>query len=255
MIFNNMIAGLGLMTTYAGTYYGDYGNRYAYRFDWTIILVLIGVAISLWASFNVNSAFRKYAQVASQRGMTGAQVADHILQSNGITNVKISAAAGQLTDHFDPRTNVVNLSESVYGQSSIAAVSVAAHECGHAIQHAQNYAPLKIRTAIVPVANIGSYISWPLIILGLVMGAGGNIFLTAGIILFSAVVLFQIVTLPVEFDASRRALKALESSYILTGEENKHAKKVLRAAALTYVAGAAAAILQLLRIILISRRR
>ncbi|MBQ9827819.1 MAG: zinc metallopeptidase [Lachnospiraceae bacterium] len=235
-------------------YYGGNNTTRGVYFDWTMILILIGIAVSLWASFNVRSTFNKYSKTASVRGMNGCEVANQILLSKGIMNVRVASTQGDLTDHFDPRTNVVNLSETVYGKSSISAISVAAHECGHAMQHAEGYAPLKIRTAIVPIANFGNMLSWPLIIIGLMMGTGGRTILLIGIILFASVVAFQVITLPVEFNASRRGLQALRSNGLVTAEEDKKASKVLKAAALTYVAAAAVAALQLLRIILLTRR-
>lgn len=230
-------------------------------YDPTYVLVIIGVIICLIASANVNSTFSRYSRVRSASGMTGAEVAARILSMQGLNNVRIEHIDGNLTDHFDPSTNTVRLSDSVYGAQSIAAAGVAAHECGHAIQYARGYVPLNIRTALVPVANFGSAISWPLIVIGLILGAGyqtihGTVaaaLIIAGIWCFAAAVLFQIVTLPVEFNASRRALKELEKDSLLTGHENGMARRVLIAAALTYVAGALSAILQLLRIILITR--
>ena len=234
--------------------YGYYGLGYS-LFDPTMILVYIGALLSLWASSKVNSTFQRYSRVRSMTGMTGAEAAKRLLQSQGIYDVTVRPVRGQLTDHYDPRTKTVNLSESVYGSTSIAAVGVAAHECGHAIQHNINYAPLNIRSAIVPVANIGSSLSWPIFLLGLILSIPA--LTTVGIVLFSLAVLFQLVTLPVEFNASSRALKMLESTGILSREENKGAKKVLTAAALTYVAALASSILQLLRLIILSggRRR
>jgi len=230
-------------------------------YDPTYVLVIIGVIICLIASANVNSTFSRYSRVRSASGMTGAEVAARILSMQGLNNVRIEHIDGNLTDHFDPSTNTVRLSDSVYGAQSIAAAGVAAHECGHAIQYARGYVPLNIRTALVPVANFGSAISWPLIVIGLILGAGyqtmhgtvAGALIIAGIWCFAAAVLFQIVTLPVEFNASRRALKELEQGSLLTGHENGMARRVLIAAALTYVAGALSAILQLLRIILITR--
>ena len=230
-------------------------------YDPTYVLVIIGVIICLIASANVNSTFSRYSRVRSASGMTGAEVAARILSMQGLNNVRIEHIDGNLTDHFDPSTNTVRLSDSVYGAQSIAAAGVAAHECGHAIQYARGYVPLNIRTALVPVANFGSAISWPLIVIGLILGAGyqtmhgtvAGALIIAGIWCFAAAVLFQIVTLPVEFNASRRALKELEKDSLLTGHENGMARRVLTAAALTYLAGALSAILQLLRIILITR--
>jgi uncharacterized protein len=219
-------------------------------FDPTYILVLIGVVICLVASARVKSTFAKYSQIRSLSGMTGAQAAERLLHASGIYDVSIERVSGNLSDHYDPRSKVLRLSDSVYGHSSLAAIGVAAHECGHAIQHQTNYVPLKIRGALVPVANFGSMISWPLILIGLFF-AGSQTLINLGIILFSAAVLFQLVTLPVEFNASRRAIARLGETGILHGDELGQSKKVLDAAALTYVAAAAASILQLLRLILL----
>ncbi|HKL79773.1 MAG TPA: zinc metallopeptidase [Mobilitalea sp.] len=219
-------------------------------FDSTYYLVIIGVVLSLAASAKVKSTFAKYSRVSSMSGITGAQAAEKLLHSSGIYDVQIEHVSGNLNDHYDPRTKVLRLSDSVYGQRSLAAIGVAAHECGHAIQHDTNYAPLKIRGALVPVANFGSMLSWPLIIIGLLLAGSQNL-INLGIILFSLAVLFQIVTLPVEFNASRRAIARLSETGILYGDELKNSKKVLDAAALTYVAAAAATILQLLRLIIL----
>lgn len=219
-------------------------------FDPTYILVLIGAAICMIASARVNSTFNKYSKYRSVSGMTGAQAAERILQSAGIYDVTVQHVSGRLTDHYDPRNKTLNLSDSVYASASVAAVGVAAHECGHAIQHQKNYAPLTIRGALVPVANFGSALAWPLIIIGLVFGAG-SFLVNLGIIFFSAAVLFQLVTLPVEFNASARAVRILNNTGILGQEELGYTKRVLGAAALTYVASAAAAILQLLRLIIL----
>ena len=224
--------------------YGYYG----YYFDPTYILIIIAAIISLIAQWRVNSAFSKYSRVASMSGMTGAQAARMILQSNGINDVSVQRISGKLTDHYNPSTKVLNLSESVYGSTSVAAIGVAAHECGHAIQHARGYFPLSLRTALVPVANIGSQLSWVFIIVGAILSFNQTL-ITIGIIMFSAAVLFQLVTLPVEFNASARALEQLESNGILYRDEVSQTRKVLSAAALTYVAAAATAILQLLRLI------
>lgn len=224
-----------------------------YYFDPTYILVLIGVVLSLLASAKVKTTFGKYSKVRSMSNMTGKDAAERILQMQGIHDVRVEHIAGDLTDHYDPSAKILRLSDTVYGSHSVAAIGVAAHECGHAIQHAKGYAPLSIRGTLVPAANFGSAISWPLILLGLVLGGGSSILVTIGIIAFTFAVLFQIVTLPVEFNASARAVRILETSGILGGEELKGTKKVLSAAALTYVAGAAAAILQLLRLLLIAR--
>lgn len=221
-----------------------------FYFDPTYFLVLIGVVLSLLASARVNSAFRKYSKVRSRSGMTGGEAAQRILNAQGIYDVKVEHVRGNLNDHYDPSTKVLRLSDSTYGSTSVAAIGVAAHECGHAVQHANHYSPLAIRSALVPVANLGAGISWPLIILGIIMG-GSSTLITLGIILFSAAVLFQLVTLPVEFNASSRALVLLENNGILGEDEVGQTKKVLSAAALTYVAAAAASILQLLRLILL----
>lgn len=226
--------------------YGYYG----YYFDPTYILIIIAAIISLIAQWRVNSAFSKYSRVASMSEMTGAQAARMILQSNGINDVSVQRISGKLTDHYNPSTKVLNLSESVYGSTSVAAIGVAAHECGHAIQHARGYFPLSLRTALVPVANIGSQLSWVFIIVGAILSFNQTL-ITIGIIMFSAAVLFQLVTLPVEFNASARALEQLESNGILYRDEVSQTRKVLSAAALTYVAAAATAILQLLRLIIL----
>ena len=226
--------------------YGYYG----YYFDPTYILIIIAAIISLIAQWRVNSAFSKYSRVASMSGMTDAQAARMILQSNGINDVSVQRISGKLTDHYNPSTKVLNLSESVYGSTSVAAIGVAAHECGHAIQHARGYFPLSLRTALVPVANIGSQLSWVFIIVGAILSFNQTL-ITIGIIMFSAAVLFQLVTLPVEFNASARALEQLESNGILYRDEVSQTRKVLSAAALTYVAAAATAILQLLRLIIL----
>lgn len=221
-----------------------------YYFDPTYILVLIGVILTIAASAKVKSTYAKYSKVRSMSGMTGAQAAERILNSAGIYDVRIEHISGDLTDHYDPRNKVLRLSDSVYGSASVAAVGVAAHECGHAIQDQKDYAPLRLRGALVPVANFGSNLAWPLIIIGCIFGAFSSL-ITVGIVLFSAAVIFQLVTLPVEFNASSRAVNILETTGILGSEEIQGTKKVLSAAALTYVAGAAAAILQLLRLVIL----
>ena len=231
---------------------------YPMYFDPTYFLVLIGVVLSLLASGRVKSTFAKYSQVRNSRGLTGAQAAEQVLHTAGIYDVRIEHVGGNLTDHYDPRTKVLRLSDSVYGQTSVAAVGVAAHECGHAIQHAKGYAPLKLRSTLVPIANFGSKLAWPLIIFGLfISGESSTILINAGIIAFLGAVVFQLVTLPVEFNASNRAIRMIADSGMMYGEEIKGAKKVLSAAALTYVASAATAILQLLRILILTggRRR
>ncbi len=225
-------------------------------YDSTYILVLIGVALCLLASSRVNSVFRRYSSVRSRSGMTGREAAEKILRANGIYDVIVRHIPGNLTDHYDPRNKTLGLSDATYGSASVAAIGVAAHECGHAVQHATGYAPLKFRGALVPVANFGSAIAWPLILIGLVINSNSALlFIDLGILLFSAAVLFQIVTLPVEFNASNRAVNALEKSGMLYPEEIRQTKAVLGAAALTYVASAASAVLQLLRLIIIGGRR
>lgn len=227
-----------------------------YGFDRTYILVLIGMVICMLASAKVKNTFRKYSGYRSMTGMTGAQAAERILNHAGIYDVTIQHVAGNLTDHYNPRQKTLSLSDSVYNASSVAAIGVAAHECGHAIQHHQGYAPLSIRSAIVPVANIGSQLAWPLILIGLLITSStGNFFINLGILAFSFAVLFQLVTLPVEFNASARAIRILGDTGILSESEIPYTKEVLGAAALTYVASAASAILQLLRLILLTNRR
>ncbi len=225
-------------------------GRYGYYFDWTYILILIAAVISIIAQIRVNTTFKKYSHVASASGITGAQAADRILKSQGIYDVTIRQVAGNLTDHYDPRNKTLNLSNSVYNVNSVAAVGVAAHECGHAIQHAKGYAPLGLRSALVTVANLGSKLSWLFILAGMLFSFNHTLIVT-GIIMFSLAVLFQLVTLPVEFNASSRALQLLESNGILYQNEVSMTRKVLSAAALTYVAAAASAILQLIRLILL----
>jgi hypothetical protein len=221
-------------------------------YDPTYILVLIGAVICMIASARVNTTFNKYTRYRSMSGMTGAQAAQRILHAAGIYDVKVQHISGNLTDHYNPAKKTLNLSDSVCNETSVAAVGVAAHECGHAIQHARGYAPLSIRSALVPIANFGSTLAWPVLIVGVIINSRSSMFLIhLGILLFSFAVLFQLVTLPVEFDASRRALVQLRTQGILGEQELKYTRKVLKAAALTYVASAAAAILQLLRIVLL----
>ncbi|MDO5521464.1 MAG: zinc metallopeptidase [bacterium] len=235
-----------------------YYSPYRMYFDPTYILVLIGAVICLIASVRVKTTYAKFSRVRSMSGYTGATAAEAILHRAGIYDVRIQHVAGNLTDHYDPRNKTLNLSDSVFGSASVAAIGVAAHECGHAIQHATHYAPLSIRSAIVPVVNFGTNIAWLFILAGLfITSSSGNILLLIGVIAFSLGVLFQLITLPVEFNASNRALKILKESGILRNDENYGARKVLSAAALTYVAGAVSSILQLLRILIIigGRRR
>lgn len=222
-----------------------------------IILVMPALIFSFWASAKVNSTFKKYSSVRSRRGMTGREAAEAVLRQNGVTGVIVSQISGNLTDHYDPRTNVINLSEKVYNSDSVAAIGVAAHEAGHAVQHAEGYFPIRLRSAIIPLTNIGSKLSMPLFLLGLILSAYGEKFLYiayAGIICFSLCVLFQLVTLPTEFNASRRAVEAIDGS-ILDETEAKGAKKVLSAAAMTYVAALAVALMQLLRLLAIAGNR
>lgn len=224
--------------------------------DATYILVLIGALLSMWASARVNTTYRKYAQVRSMSGLTGAEAARRILHGAGIYDVQVEHIGGNLTDHYDPRAKVLRLSDTVYGSPSVAAVGVAAHECGHAIQYHQSYAPLRIRGAFVPVANIGTKAALPIILLGLFLGSSYTL-VQIGLLCFACGTLFQLITLPVEFNASARAVDILGNTHMLSEEELGHTKKVLSAAAMTYVAAAAASILSLLRLVLLfgGRRR
>ena len=229
-------------------YYG-----YGFGYDPTYILIIIGAIISGLASLNVRGTFNKYSKIRNYRGYTANQVAEQILHSAGIYDVRIERIRGNLTDHYSPNEKVLRLSDATYGQTSVAAIGVAAHECGHAIQHQEGYAPLKLRAASVPLANIGSWISWPVILIGLLIGY--TPLAKFGIFMFTFVVAFQLITLPVEFDASARALRILDQDNILEGDEHKGATKVLKAAALTYVAALFATILQLLRLVLLVNGR
>lgn len=227
-------------------------------YDWTWFVIMIPcLLLSLFCSAKVKTTFSKYSKVPNSRLMTGARAAEELLRANGVTGVTIEHVQGNLTDHFDPRTNTIRLSDSVYNATSVAAVGVACHEAGHACQHAEGYFPNKLRSAILPVANIGSKLSWILIIVGLLLPTRFDFVVTIGIILYAAAVLFTLVTLPVEFNASSRALKTIRENHFLTDEEYPGAKSTLTAAAMTYVASAATAIMQLLRLILIfgNRRR
>ena len=227
-----------------------------YYYDWTYLLVLIGVVVCMAASSRVRSVFSRYSRVRSHSGMTGKEAAEQILRRNGIYDVQVIHIPGNLTDHYNPGKKTLGLSDSVYNSSSVAAIGVAAHECGHAVQHAVGYAPLTIRGALVPAAHFGSGPSWAALPVGpRMVSQMAAMLINLGILLFSAAVLFQIVTLPVEFNASGRAVKVLESSGMLYPEEVGDVKKVLRAAALTYVASAASMILQFLRLIIIGGRR
>lgn len=229
------------------------GYPFGLYYDPTYILVIIAFLLSMFASFGVNSTFSKYSNVKNTRGLTGRDAAREILDRNGLYNIAIEHVAGNLTDHFDPRANVIRLSDSTFYSTSVAAVGVAAHEAGHAIQHAVDYKPIKMRNAVIPIANIGSTLSMPLFIIGLILGSAG--LALAGVVLFSAVLLFQLVTLPVEFNASKRALNILDSVGMLSEQEVKQSKKVLRAAAMTYVAAVASTALQLFRLLLIFNNR
>jgi Zn-dependent membrane protease YugP len=225
---------------------------YGYGIDWTyLVLVLPCLILAMWASSNVNSTFKQYSNQLSLRGITGAEAAQRVLRHNGVTGVRIERVSGNLTDHYDPRTNVIRLSDSVYSSTSTAAIGVAAHEAGHAVQYAQNYGPIKLRAAIIPITNIGSRLAMPLILAGILFSAFGNTLIMLGIAAFGLSVVFQLVTLPVEFDASRRAMTAIETAGLLTEEEQRGARRTLKAAALTYVAATATAIAQLLRLIVI----
>ena len=235
---------------------------YYYCFDWTYVyLVLPCLILSLWASARVNSTFKRYSRQFSSRGITGADAAQRVLRANGIGNVRIERIGGNLTDHYDPSTNVIRLSDDVYGSTSTAAIGVACHEAGHAVQYAQGYAPIKLRAAIIPVTNFGSKLAMPLILLGILFSSLGNtsdFFINLGIACFGLSVLFQLVTLPVEFNASHRALAAIEQNGILTDDELAGARKTLSAAAMTYVAATATALAQLLRLLILfggNRRR
>ena len=234
---------------------------YYYGFDWTyIVIVLPCILLSMWASSSVNSTFNKYAKVSSIRRLTGAEAAQRVLSANGVRGVRIERVSGNLTDHFDPKTNVIRLSDSVHSSTSVAAIGVACHEAGHAVQYAQNYGPIKLRAAIIPVTNIGSKLAMPLILAGIVLSFLGNLsygLVYLGIACFSLSLIFQLVTLPVEFNASRRAMAAIESSGLLTAEEQRGARKTLKAAAMTYVAATAVALAQLVRLLVIfgGRRR
>lgn len=223
-----------------------------------VILVLPCLILSLWASARVNSTFKKYSGKRSTRGITGADAARRVLQSNGVTGVTIQRVGGNLTDHYDPKANIIRLSESVYDSSSVAAIGVAAHEAGHAVQYAQGYGPIHIRAAIIPITNLGSKLAMPLILLGILFGLASElsyVFVYAGIACFGFSLIFQLVTLPVEFNASHRAMLAIQETGMLTEEEQYGAKKTLSAAAMTYVAATAVALAQLLRLISIFGRR
>ncbi|HHX72343.1 MAG TPA: zinc metallopeptidase [Clostridiales bacterium] len=232
---------------------------FIYGFDiYYFILIVPAILLSLWAQVQVKSAYNKYAKVTTSRGMTGAEAAEAVLRQNGVRGVRIERVSGQLTDHFDPRSNVIRLSDGVYDSKSVAAAGIAAHEAGHAVQYAEEYTPIRLRMAIIPITQFGSMLAWPLILISFfIESVYSNMLFAIGAVLFSAVVLFQLITLPVELNASKRAIGALESGQMLSSQEVPGAKKVLRAAALTYVAALAVAAAQLLRILLLrqSRRR
>lgn len=228
-----------------------------YGFDWTYLVFIVPcIIITMICQVKVQSTFSKYSKIRNSRNITGAQAAEYVLRQNGVTGVRIEHISGSMTDHFDPRTNVIRLSDTVYNSNSVAAVGVACHEAGHAVQHAEGYLPNKIRGFILPMAKIGSQLSWILILLGLIFTAKvGFVLLYIGIVLFSLSVLFTIATLPVEFNASKRALECIRESDLLYGDEYTGAKRTLQAAAMTYVASALTAIMQLLRLIIIARGR
>ena len=219
-------------------------------FDSTYLILLPAILFALWAQSRVKSTYAKYSREFA--GLTGAEAARMVLEMNGVNDVDIRPIAGELTDHFDPKTNTISLSQGVYNVTSVAAVGIAAHEAGHAVQYAVGYSPIKLRTAIIPVTNIGSTLSWPLLLIGVLLG--NQTLAMAGVVLFCAVVLFQLVTLPVEFNASNRALDTLGASGYLQPEQLNGAAKVLRAAAMTYVAALAQALAQLLRLLMIAKR-
>ena len=228
---------------------------YYYGFDWTYVyLVLPCLLLSLWASAHVNSTFRRYSQQLCRRGLTASEAAQRVLAANGVQGVRIEHVSGKLTDHYDPRSNVIRLSDEVYSSTSTAAIGVACHEAGHAVQYAQSYAPIKLRAAVIPVTNLGSKLAMPLILIGLLLsflGSFSYMLVYAGIACFGLSLVFQLVTLPVEFNASQRALAAISSGNLLTEEEQKGARKTLTAAALTYVAATATALAQLLRLLVL----
>ena len=230
--------------------------------DTTILVLIPAMIFAFWAQFKVNSTFNQYAKVYNRRGLTGAEAARRVLDANGLHNVTIEHIRGHLTDHYDPKANVIRLSDATYASTSVAAIGVAAHEAGHAVQHAVGYAPIKLRSAIIPLTRFGSFLAMPLFLIGLLMGSGsylgygiGTIFMVTGILFFSFSTLFQLVTLPTEFNASARAMKALEDGGLLAADELPAAKATLSAAAMTYVAALASSLASLLRLILIFNRR
>ena len=233
--------------------YYTYGQPMGYGADWSYLLLIAAFVISMIVQFRMQSTFSKFSSVAARNGMTGAQIAQMILQSEGLYNVRVNPVQGSLTDHYDPRTKTVNLSQTVYGKASLAAQSVAAHECGHAIQDARGYAPLRWRTSLVPVANFGSRFSWIMLMLGLFMA--NSFLIRIGVLLFALSLLFQLVTLPVEFNASSRALAKFQNSGWYQNDEMSACRKVLGAAAMTYVASACTSLMYLLRMLSLGRRR
>ena len=224
-----------------------------FYWDWTMILVIPGLLLGLWAQMRVSSAFRKYSAVHARSGMSAEDVARSMLNQAGCGNVSIRSVSGNLTDHYDPRNNTLRLSDGVYGSSSVAAIGIAAHECGHAMQQHEGYAPLVLRSALVPVVNLGSNLYFPIFLLGLILY--NQAFFGIGIVLFSLTTIFQLVTLPVEFNASGRALRVLDQQGYLSPEEMDGARAVLSAAAMTYVAAAISSLLQLVRLLIIARDR
>ena len=226
---------------------------FSYYFDPTYVLVIIAFLLTLFASMGVKSTFSKYNDVRSSRGITAASAARQILDANGLQNIRIEHVSGDLTDHYSPNENVIRLSDSTYNSTSVAAIGVAAHECGHAVQHQVGYVPIKIRNGIVPIVNVCNMLSMPIFIIGLILGLGR--LAMVGAILFGAVLVFQLVTLPTEINASRRAMKTLESMYLLEGDELTGARKTLTAAAMTYVAAVPSTALQFLRLVLLANRR
>ena len=230
--------------------------------DTTILVLIPAMIFAFWAQIRVNSTFKKYAKIPSRRGLTGAEAARRVLDANGLRHITIERVHGHLTDHFDPKAGVIRLSDATYASTSVAAIGVAAHEAGHAVQHAEGYVPIKVRSAIIPLTRFGSFLAMPLFLIGLLMGSGsylgygiGTIFMVTGILFFSFSTLFQLVTLPTEFNASARAMKALEDGGLLAADELPAAKATLSAAAMTYVAALASSLASLLRLILIFNRR
>ena len=230
--------------------------------DTTILVLIPAMIFAFWAQIRVNSTFKKYAKIPSRRGLTGAETARRVLDANGLRHITIERVHGHLTDHFDPTAGVIRLSDATYASTSVAAIGVAAHEAGHAVQHAEGYVPIKVRSAIIPLTRFGSFLAMPLFLIGLLLGSGsylgygiGTIFMVTGILFFSFSTLFQLVTLPTEFNASARAMKALEDGGLLTADELPAAKATLSAAAMTYVAALASSLASLLRLILIFNRR